>query len=287
MPLDPTALLNAELPQKWASWDVDRVALYHLGLGAGSTPTDPAELAYLLEPDPRVLPTFAVIPAFDVLHGLNDLDGFDIDPTTLLHGEQEIELYEPIRPVDDVVTTGRVTGVEDKGSGALVIVETLTRRVADGRPCFVNRFSSFIRGAGGFGRTGASAPAPEPPAREPDAVVERATLPQQALLYRLSGDHNRVHADPRFAARAGFPAPILHGLCTYGMGAKAVVDTVLGGDVTAVSAYRARFAGVVYPGETLVVRIWTDPDRILLTMHSKERGTPVMTNAVITTKESS
>jgi len=108
------------------------------------------------------------------------------------------------------------------------------------------------------------------------------TLPQQALLYRLSGDKNPLHADPRYAAGAGFDRPILHGLCSYGIACKAAVDALLGGDVTRVARYQARFAGVAFPGDTLLVSLWNEVDRIVLTVHTQERNTPVISNAAIT-----
>src|SRR5207237_10378966 len=138
-----------------------------------------------------------------------------------------------------------------KGKGALVIVET-TSATAAGEVLCVNRFSSFLRGEGGFGGDSGPVLADPRPVREPDLTIERPTLPQQALLYRLSGDRNPLHADPEFAKMAGFDQPILHGLCSYGIACKAVVDTALGGDVTKVARYQVRFAGVVFPGETLV-----------------------------------
>ena len=123
-----------------------------------------------------------------------------------------------------------------------------------------------------------------PPEREPDLVVESTTLPQQALLYRLSGDKNPLHADPSFAAMGGFDTPILHGLCTFGIVCKAVVDNALDGDVTKVARYQVRFAGVVYPGETIVTNDVAEGDQILIRALVKEREAPVLTNAAITVK---
>jgi acyl dehydratase len=139
-----------------------------------------------------------------------------------------------------------------------------------------------VRGEGGFGGPSGPPPANEPPSRSPDIEVERATLPQQALLYRLSGDRNPLHADPEFAKLGGFDQPILHGLCSYGIVCKAVVDEALGGDVGSVARYQARFAGVVFPGETLVVQMWMEDHCVVVAAHTKERGTPVITNAAIT-----
>lgn len=283
MPIDLDKVLGAELPSGSHSWDADDVILYHLGLGAGVPATDAGELAYVYERGLEVLPSFAVIPPFATLGGLADLDGFDVNLALLLHGEQELTLAGPIPPAGEVTTTATVKAVYDKGKGALVIVETVSADAA-GNELFVNRFSSFLRGEGGFGGEGGPPPAPGAPEREPDFTVECPTLPQQALLYRLSGDKNPLHADPAYAAKGGFDAPILHGLCSFGIACKAVVDAALEGDVARVGGYRARFAGVVFPGETLVVRAWRQADQVLLAVEAKERGTPVLSNAAITVR---
>src|SRR5581483_35648 len=147
----------------------------------------------------------------------------------------------------------------------------------------VNRFSLFLRGEGGFGGDpGPSAGGEAAPDRAPDHVVESPTLEQQALLYRLSGDPNPIHADPEMAKMAGFDRPILHGLCSYGIACKAAVDTALDGDVSAVAGWRARFAGIVRPGETIVTELWDEGDRVLVAARTKERQSPVLSNAVLT-----
>jgi acyl dehydratase len=281
MPIDLDKVLGAELSPGTASWTPDQVILYHLGVGAGVPPTDPSELAYVYEGALKVLPSFAVIPVFGALAGLGSLDGFDVNFAMLLHGEQDVELHAPIPATGEVTTTARIADVFDKGKGALVILEARSR-TRDGATLFVNRFSLFIRGEGGFGGDGGPPPGNAPPERAPDVEVERPTLEKQALLYRLSGDRNPLHADPEFAKLGGFDRPILHGLCSFGVACKAVVDTSLEGDVEQVARYQARFAGVVFPGETLVVRQWREDGRIVLDVHTKERGTPVISNAAIT-----
>ena len=173
------------------------------------------------------------------------------------------------------------TDVFDKGKGALVVTEAVTSQ--DGEPLFTNRFKAFIRGEGGFGGEGGPPPGNDAPDREPDAVVESTTFPQQALLYRLSGDKNPLHADPEFSKLGGFDVPILHGLCSFGIVCKAVVDELLDGDVSKVTGYSARFAGVVFPGDTIVTKMWNENGTILVAAENKERETPVITNAAITT----
>jgi acyl dehydratase len=281
VPIDLDKVLGAELPGAVATWDADDVILYHLGVGAGVPPTDDTELEYTYEARLKVLPSFGVLPVFGALAGLVGLEGLSFNPMMLLHGEQEIELSGPIPSQAKVDNTAKVSGVYDKGKGALVVVEAQTNDES-GRPLFVNRFAAFLRGEGGFGGEPGPAPGNEPPARDPDHVVESPTLPQQALLYRLSGDKNPLHIDPSFAQLGGFDRPILHGLCSYGIVCKAVVDSALGGDVGAVAGYRARFSGVVFPGETIVTSMWEEGGRIVVSARSKERDTPVISNAAIT-----
>ncbi|KZS62443.1 MaoC/PaaZ C-terminal domain-containing protein [Mycobacterium ostraviense] len=284
MPIDVDSVLGAELAERQGSWSASDVILYHLGLGAGVPPTDPAELAYTYEGQLKVLPSFGVIPASPMLFDMLELPGMDVDLSKLLHGEQEMELYGPL-PVNRAVrTSARISDVVDKGKAALVVLETVTRDAEGDQPLVTNRFSAFIRGEGGFGDgdgARSASPPPAPPARPPDVEVDCRTLPQQALLYRLSGDMNPIHADPEFARKGGFDQPILHGLCSYGMVLKAVVDSALDGDVGRVGRYRARFAGVVFPGETITVRIWQEPEAVFVEALCKDRGTPVLSNAVI------
>jgi acyl dehydratase len=232
----------------------------------------------------KVLPSFGVIPVFQMLGGLVGLEGLSFNPMMLLHGEQDLVLHKALPARAKVENTGRVSDVFDKGKGALVVVETETKDESGDLLC-TNRFSAFIRGEGGFGGESGPAPGNEAPAREPDVVAESPTLPQQALLYRLSGDKNPLHVDPNMAALGGFDQPILHGLCSFGIVCKAAVDKALDGDVTRVARYQARFSGVVFPGETIVTSIWREGDKVVLSAATKERGTPVITNAALTIKE--
>ena len=282
MPVDPSRAVGALVGDTTASWDEDRVILYHLALGAGSDPVAPGELEYCYEPGLKVLPSFGVIPAQAAMSGLFGVPGLSFNPMLLLHGEQELEVLAPrVPPAATARSVGRVAAVYDKGKAALVVIEVDTTGPS-GEPMFRNRFSLFLRGEGGFGGDPGPRGAEPPPDAAPDLVVESPTLPQQALLYRLLGDKNPLHADPAFAAAGGFERPILHGLCSYGIACKAVVDGMLGGDTTAVAGYRARFAGVVVPGDTVVTSLWRRDDRIYLEASNKERGTPVLTRGMVT-----
>jgi len=280
MAFDPGRILAADVPDTDGRWAPDDVILYQLGIGAGKDPIDPSELAYVYEPVLKVLPAFASIPMFPSLAASLSIDGMDVNPLMILHGEHAIEVPGPIPSAGTVTNRTRAIGVHDKGKGALVrlVVESVDE---SGSTLFTNTVGLFVRGEGGFGGDSGPDPSVAVPDREPDVVIESSTFPQQALLYRLSGDRNPLHADPAVAAFAGFDRPILHGLCSYGIVCKAVVDAALGGDVTAVRAYEARFSGVVFPGETIVTRAWDEGDRWLAEAHVAGRGTPVVTRAMI------
>ncbi|MBE7519097.1 MAG: MaoC family dehydratase N-terminal domain-containing protein [Thermoflexaceae bacterium] len=282
MPIDPNAV-GAAIAGGSFTWDRDRIILYHLGLGAGNPQTDANELAYTYEKNLKVLPSWGVIPAFGAMGNLGSLPGMQFNPALLLHGEQDLEIHRAIPVAATVNTSGKVAGIYDKGKAALVVLE-MTSKDEAGNPLFTNRFSLFIRGEGGWGGESGPKPGNEKPERDPDLVVESRTLPQQALLYRLSGDKNPLHADPEFSKLGGFDVPILHGLCSYGVVCKAVVDNLLGGDTGKVARYQARFAGVVFPGETIVTAMWKEGNTILIDAKVKERGLNVISNAAITTR---
>jgi acyl dehydratase len=290
MPIDVAKVRGARLPESVSTWDADDVILYHLGLGAGVPVGDPGELAYVYEGRLKVLPTFAVIPAFGSLSALFGLDGLTVNPAMVLHGEQTVTLHRPLPTAAVARTTATIVDVFDKGKGAAIVIEAQTADEG-GEPLATSTFLTFARGEGGFGGGSGPKPGNAPPERAPDLTIESPTLGQQAALYRLSGDKNPLHIDPDFAALGGFDRPILHGLCSYGIVAKAVVDHALDGDVAAVASYSARFAGVLYPGETIVTSVWLperqgaggpERDRVVISAVCKERGTPVITNAAIT-----
>lgn len=253
------------------------VMLYALGVGVGRE-----DLQFVYEQDLKVLPTFAVIPAFPALFAMGA--AMDVNPMMVLHGEQRIELLAPIPTSGTLETTPCVKAIYDKGKGALVVIEAETVDVKTGRMLFKNVFGAFARGEGGFGGDrGPSGPRNTPPDRPPDAVVEMKTLPQQALLYRLSGDMNPLHADPNFARMGGFETPILHGLCTFGHVGRAVLARYCGNEPTRLKSFEARFAGVVYPGETIVTEMWKEDERrVVLQARTRERGELVVNGAAAT-----
>lgn len=282
MPIDVEAALGARLPEDTFSWVEEDVILYNLALGAGNPPTDPRELRYVYEGDLVALPTFGTIPPFGTMMSMGAVEGFDINLGQILHGEHELIVHREIPASGSVRQSGRVAHIYDKVKGALVVLEIVSVMEKTDEQLFTNRASIYIRGEGGFGGESGPPAGNHPPDREADHTVPATTLPQQALLYRMaSGDKNPLHADPGFAAFAGFERPILHGLCTYGMVAKAVVDHALDGDPKRLAAYGARFSGHVFPGETLVTRIWDESEGLIVTARVEERDTKVISNALV------
>lgn len=239
-------------------YDRDDVILYALAIGA-----EPDELDFVYEKDLKVLPTFAVIPVRD--KRLNSTDALNLDYTKLLHGENRVEIFKPLPAQARLTATNTVKAIYDKGKGAVVVTEIEARDEA-GDLVFKNIPSVFVRGEGGFGGDrGPSGEKNVPPDRAPDATATMRTGAGQAQLYRLCGDKNILHVDPDFARLAGFDRPILHGLCTYGIVARAVLKNLLGNDPARVKAYEARFAGVVFPGDELRVEMWkVEADRIVV-----------------------
>ncbi|HXK22035.1 MAG TPA: MaoC/PaaZ C-terminal domain-containing protein [Myxococcota bacterium] len=280
MPIDPQKARGAKLPDAQLSYTKDQVILYHLGVGAGVPATDANELQYTYEKNLKVLPSFAVVPAFGSMGAIASIPGMQFNFAMLLHGEQEVILHKPLPPEQKLKASAHIPEIYDKGKAALVILEA-TARDEKGEKLFTNRFSLFIRGEGGFGGDAGPKAGNVAPERKPDGIITRKTLPQQALIYRLSGDKNPLHCDPDFAKMAGFDKPIIHGLCSYGIACKAIVDEVLGGDVAQVARYQARFAGVAFPGETYQVSYWKQGKQILLEAKCVERGAPIITNAVV------
>ncbi len=274
MPIDPAVAVGAELPGRDLSWDSTDVLLYHLAVGAG-----PDELSYVYEGALRgVLPTFATVATTlrDTEPPTLTMPGIDIDLAQVVHGRQELELHQPIPAKGSCTARSRIVAVYDKGSAAVIVTETSTE-------LFTSRISIFVKDAGGFGGERGPTTRVPVPDRAPDAVVLSPTDARQALWYRLCGDRNPLHVDPTFAAHAGFPRPILHGLCTYGIVAKAAVDALLDGDPERVAGYQARFAGVVFPGETLRTEMWREDGQLVLRASVADRDdAPALSDVSLT-----
>lgn len=274
MPIDPRKAIGAELPEVSFDWSSSDVLLYHLAIGA-------VDLRYTLDNDQlQALPSFGIVaPSF---HETNpptlDLPGCDINLAQVLHGSQGIEVHGPIPTSGSATLRTRITDVWDKGKAA-VIVQQADAVADDGTNLWTATSTIFVRGEGGWGGDRGPSSSAELPDRAPDATTTYDTTPQQALLYRLCGDRNPLHADPEFAAKAGFPAPILHGLCTWGIVLREATETLLGGDAAAVRSFSARFAGVVFPGERLGINLWDEGDRILMNATVADR--PALSDVVL------
>ncbi len=257
MAINPDAIGTVSEPRE-RSWDSKDCLLYALGVGAGMEDPTGAELEFTTENTKgavqHVLPSMAVV----LQAGGLDIGALGTpDLTKMLHGSQGFTLHRPIPTEGRLRTTGRITGVWDKGAAAVVDMSSETVLADSGEPLFTNRSSLFFRGEGGWGGDrGPSAAKQGAPDREPDVAVTYTTRTDQALLYRLNGDRNPLHSDPDFAARGGFPKPILHGLCTYGFTARALLHGLCGGDPVRFASMDARFASPVFPGEALTVRMW-------------------------------
>jgi len=292
MPINPDIAIGADLGDVTFSWTESDVLLYHLGIGAGSRPgdnLDPNALRYTLDDaNLQVLPSFGiVVPTF---HETDppplDLPGCELNLANIVHGAQEIRVTGPLPAAGTATLSRRISEIWDKGKAAVIWQEG-TARDADGNELWTVRSSMFVKGEGGWGGDRGDATAVEVPERKPDVDTTYDVTPQQALLYRLCGDRNPLHADPAFAQGAGFPAPILHGLCSYGIVLRTVTDELLGADAAKVGAFSARFAGVVFPGETIRVRAWDEGGSIVVSAtiaspRAERDGAPVLADCVLT-----
>lgn len=234
-------------------YDEERVILYALGIGVQTE-----ELQFVYENGLKVIPTFSVVASRGA--ALNTLGVLNIPLEKLLHGENRIEVPRPLPRRAKFTATNTIKAIYDKGKGAVVVTEIEAKDEA-GDLLFRNIISAFVRGEGGFGGDrGPGGAKNRPPDRAPDEVVSLTTRPDQAHIYRLSGDKNPLHIDPNFAKLAGFDRPILHGLCTYGYVARSVMRAFCDNDPDRLKALEVRFTGVVFPGETLKTEMWRDSE---------------------------
>ncbi len=272
MALDLTCVGVATEPTSHAYAERD-VILYALGVGAKRD-----ELDYLYEGrGPKVLPTFAVIPSFPAVIRATDRAGVTVDK--VVHGHQKVTLHAPLAPSGTLSTTATIAAIYDMKRMAQVVVRTETRDDA-GRHVFDTEWGIIVLGEGGFGGEPPPGREASAPSRPADFRVEEKTSPEQALLYRLSGDLNPLHADPDFSlVRERFQgAPILHGLCSYGFMTRALVRSACGGDASRLRSVSARFTKPVWPGDTLITEGWIEASQIYVRSSTAERGEAVLSH---------
>lgn len=279
MPFDYETLLNWKLDDVVQTYDFRDTILYALGLGYGADPLDEDELRFVYEENLKTVPTMCVVlghPGFWVKDPRTGVDWVKV-----LHGEQGFRIHKPLPPKGTVIGRTRVTDIIDKGpgKGALIFSEKQVIDQATGELLATTASTTFARGDGGCG--GPQKPQPQPhalPDRDPDGAIDIPTRPEAALIYRLSGDYNPLHADPKVARAAGFKAPILHGLCTYGVASRGLIATVCGGEPDRLTSMQARFTSPVYPGETIRIETWTDGGIVSFRASVVERDVIVLNN---------
>jgi acyl dehydratase len=280
MPINYEQLMALKnIGQKYAYGDRE-VMLYAYGIGLGADPMDEKELAFVneaaLEQRPlKVVPTFASVAAWGAGPG-----EMNLNRVMVVDGERDITFHKPLPPASNIIADASVLAVFDKGKdkGAVIRHQTVLKN-EKGEPLATLVASRFARGDGGFG--GPSEAAPEPhqmPNRAPDKTVDITTRPDQALVYRLCGDRNPLHSDPTFAKKAGFPKPILHGMCTYGITCRGVLQTYADYDPSAFRQHAARFSSPVYPGDTVTMELWKDGNVISFEAKVKARNVSVITS---------
>lgn len=279
MAIDYGRLLAWPVPEIRQAYSVRDSQLYALAVGLGADPTDTRQLPFVYEQNPLALPTQAVVlgyPGFWMKE-----PGTGVDWVRLVHAEQGLTLHQPLPASGEVIGRTRVIGINDKGPGKGAIVysrRTLHDATSDALIATLDS-STFCRGDGGCG--GSDAPPmtlTATPERAPDAVCALPTLPQQALLYRLCGDFNPLHADPAVARAAGFDRPILHGLCTFAVAGHALLREACGYDPARLTSMQARFSAPVYPGETLRTEIWREADDVAFRTWAVERDIVVLSH---------
>jgi acyl dehydratase len=251
------AIKNHQLKPIEHAYTAKDSILYALGLGYGDQPADPNQLQFLYEKGLQAVPSISVVLAHPGFWVSNP--ALEIDWIKILHGEQSFTIFKPLPAAGTVRGEYEVTAIEDRGAekGAIMHV-TKSLFEANSNELIASVASVYmLRGDGGQGAFGTPPPAPEPIEQTtPDHVIEIATLPQAALIYRLSGDLNPIHADPAAAAKAGFPRPILHGLCSMGLATRALIATIAGHNPARLKSVSIRFSKPVFPGETLRVEIF-------------------------------
>lgn len=275
--IDYDAFMGVQDLSRHFSYTERDTLLYALAAGMGRDPLDARELPFVYEgPEFAAMPTLAVVVARSGLPRT-----LPINYEMVLHGEQSLTIHRPLPTAADLIADTRLTRILDKGveKGALIYHETVARSASDQLPLFTLGGTLFARGDGGFG--GPAGPAPVVhgiPDRQPDIVHISETRADQALLYRLTGDRNPLHADPTVAKRAGFPAPILHGLCTYAIACRAVLAAVCDYDAARITGFDVRFTSPVLPGDRIETDIWIDGNTVSFRCRVPDRNVIALNN---------
>lgn len=279
MTIDYDKLVNWKFDPVEQNYTSKDSILYALGVGLSADPLDLDQLRFTYEEEQLALPTMSVVlagPGFFLKR-----PEFGVDWVKVLHGEQGLQIHKTLPASGSLIGETSINEIIDKGEGrgALIFSDRKVYDKATGDLLCTLNSTTFARGDGGFGGPTIEAPKPHTvPGRDPDRVVELPTLLQAALIYRLSGDFNPLHADPRVAAAAGFKAPILHGLATLGVAGHAILKEACGYDPEKFKSMRLRFTSPVYPGETIVTEIWKDGSDISFRCRVKERDVVVLNN---------
>lgn len=285
MTLDYRTVKNWEFPEVTQAYTEKDTMLYAIGVGFGADPVDRDQLRFVYENNLAAVPSMPVVLAYPGQWAKDPRS--TIDWVKVLHGDQRVQIHRPLPSAGTVVGRTRVLAVVDKGKGkgALIVQERRISDRASGELLATLTYTSFARGDGGFSeRSGTSdAPPPAPvelPQVAPEAICDLPTLPQSALIYRLCADMNPLHADPDVAHAAGFPRPILHGLCTFGVACHAVLKTMGGYDPGCMKSMALRFSAPVFPGETIRTEMWRRDGRVLFRSRVVERDALVLNNGV-------
>ncbi len=281
MAINYDQLLNYRIPEVRQTLRWQDTALYNFSIGLGQDPMDEQQLDFLYEPRLKAMPSMPVVLASPGFWSRNADTG--IDWVKIVHGEQGLVLHKPLPVAAELIGRSRVTGLVDRGpgKGALMYSEREVLDAATGEKLATLTSTSFLRGDGGFGGPAGPVRAPHPePDRAPDLTLDMPTRPEQALVYRLNSDLNPLHIDPGVAKAAGFPRPILHGLCTFGTVCHALLRSLCGYDPARFGRMDLRFSSPVYPGETIRTEIWHEAGGASFRARVVERDKVVVSNGL-------
>lgn len=284
MPVTYEGLLGVKLAEKQYNYTDREVMLYAVGIGMGADPMNRDELPFVYEKDLKVMPSLMTVVVWDDAWAYES----GLDYANILHGEHRIRLHKPLPTTANLRSNVRIREAYDKGAdkGAVVLVETQITDADANEPLCTMESIGFARADGGFGGPqGSPEPLPPVPERAADATVTYKTLPNQALIYRLSGDRNPLHCDPDAAADAGFAQPILHGLCSWGHACRAVVTTCCDYQPATITSFAARFTAPVMPGESLATEMWRAGATVHFRTTIVERDIIALDRGVATLKE--